>query len=253
MTAHRTEVIIGLEDLRPVRAIQFLPGLVIHKSVDCPPGEAWMTITYEAIGLAIAAHLEPADMAMAKHELSKLDWNITPDVMLLSDAHKEASERVMALTNQERSARQERRIAKDTGGKRQPASGSRWGARRDVVLPRFKIEAKTTIHDKFSLDVRDLGYLVREALQEGKVGVYMVEIDGAEELCIIPKDEADDDLLVEAKIRTLRGAGKSSFTLTSKMSLEAVHGTVFELELATGMYYCFSYERFLRLAKRGGL
>lgn len=253
MTASKVEVIIGLETLRPVRALPFLPGLVLHKSVDCPPGRAWQTVTYEPLGLAVAFHLEPGDMPLVKEELSKLKWNITPDLMLLSAEHKAASERVMALTNKERSLVQEKRIAKDVGGKLQPGSGSRSGYKRDVVLPRFKIEAKTTEHSTFGIDVKDLAYLKRESLLEGKVGVYIVQIAGSEELCIIPKDEADEDLLVEATIKLLRGAGKSTFTLTAAMAVGAVHGTVYELELHTGMYYCFSYERFLRLAKRGAV
>jgi hypothetical protein len=253
MTAHRTEVLLGLDTLRSVRAIQFLPGLIIHKALDCPPGEAWQSITYERIGLAVVARIEPGDVGAAKLILAALDWDITPDQMLVSDAHKEAGEQVMALTNKERSNRQEARIAKDTGGRRQPGSGSRVGYTRDVVLPRFKIEAKTTLRSTYSLDIKDLAYLKKESLQEGKVGVYIVEMDGNEELCIIPKSEADDDLLLEATVKTLRGAGTSTFTLTSSMSVQAVHGTVFELELYNGMYYCFSYERFLRLAKRGGV
>jgi len=251
MTSKKHDIIIGLDSLRPVRATQFLPGLVVHKSADCPPGKDYLNITHAVTGLAVAFHLQPGDMLAAKEILSRASWTITPDILLESEEHRSLSELVMNSTNRSRSLKQEKRIAKDTGGKRQPASGARWGARRDVVLPRFKVEAKTTKHTTFSVDVKDLAFLKQQAYLENRVGVYIVEMDGKEELCVIPKAEADDELLVEATIKKVRCAGEKSFTLSVAMSVEAVHGAVFELETATGMYYCFSYERFLRLAKRG--
>lgn len=251
MTSSRSEVVIGLDALRSVRATDFLPGLIVHKAVDCPPGMDYLTITHRATGLAVAPKLQPGDMKLAREVLEELAWDLPVDVILDSVSHQELSKKLMVKTNQERSKRQENRIAKDTGGKRQPASGARWGARRDVVLPRFKIEAKTTTRKSFQLDVRDLSFLKQQAYLEGKIGVYLVEISGKEDLCVLPKSEADDELLAGSTIQKMRGAGSSSFTLTAEMAVAAVHGTVFELELATGMYYCFCYERFLSLAKRG--
>jgi hypothetical protein len=251
MTSRKHDIIIGLDSLRAVRATQFLPGLIVHKSADCPPGKDFLNVTHAVTGLAVAIHLQPGDMLKAKEILAQASWTVTPDILLESEEHRLLSERVMSETNRARSLKQEKRIAKDTGGKRQPASGARWGARRDVVLPRFKIEAKTTKHSTFSVDVRDLGFLKQQAYLENRIGVYIIELDGKEELCIIPKAEADDELLAEATIKKIRCAGERSFTVTVAMSNDAVRGAVYELESASGMYYCFSYERFLKLAKRG--
>lgn len=253
MSDKKHEILVGLETLKSVRTTPFLPGLVLHKAVDCPPGQALLTVSYVRAGTAVARDVTPGKMKEVKELLSTLNWDITPAEMLESAQHRAVSDKAMALSNKERSLRQEKRIAQDTGAKRQPASGALWGHSRDHLLPRFKFEAKETQLNTFKLDVKDLAFLKKEAYAGNRIGVYIIEMAGHEELCIIPKGDADDDLLLEATIVPLKGSGKSIFTLTVEHALAAVHGTVYELELSTGMYYAFSYERFLRLVKRGGV
>jgi hypothetical protein len=70
--------------------------------------------------------------------------------------------------NQRRSKLQERRIAKDVGGRVQVGSGSSWRAKSDVRdLGKLRIEAKFTSKDTYALRLKDLLKIRKEALLGG--------------------------------------------------------------------------------------
>ena len=249
--SHKAEIIMGLEDLRSVRAYRFLPGLCVHRTPGCPPGEDFLNITYERTGLAIVTYLHPASVGTVKAILTVADWTLGPDIVLKSAVHRQAHEASMKLSNHKKSARQETRIAKETGGKRQPASGSRPGYKRDILLPEFLVEAKTTDKDVFYLDTKDLAFLRKQAYTVGKTPAYIVAIKDDQELVVLPAQDMDDDLLVGATMKKRSWAGKANAPLTAAMADEAQDNVVYDLELAVGRFFCVSYERFLNIAKRG--
>jgi hypothetical protein len=246
---YKVEITIGLDGCKTVRASDFLPGLTIHKAPDCPPGMDYLNITHLTSGQAIAVHVQPGQVARVKEILSRVNWSLPPPAILESAVHKQAHEEAMRATNRDVSLRQENRIAKDTGGKRQPASGARWGARRDIILPRFLIEAKTTKHATFYLDVRDLAFLRKQAYSVGKVPVYIVEVSGKEELVILPFYDVPEEALASTTLRNFYWQAHTSVSITAAMALEAVHGSTFAFELACGKYVGLCYERFLTFAR----
>lgn len=83
----------------------------------------------------------------------------------------------MARTNQQRrSRRQERLIAKDIGGKEQPASGASWSAKGDVrKTGDLRIEAKYTDKDFFSLKLADVLKIRNEALMGGEYWALQID------------------------------------------------------------------------------
>lgn len=62
----------------------------------------------------------------------------------------------------------ERRVAKDTRGRLTPASGSKTGAKSDIVLPALRIEAKSTVYESLSLQKAWLDKITREALETNR-------------------------------------------------------------------------------------
>jgi len=248
---HRVEILIGDDSVQSVRGHSFLPGLVLHKAPDCAPGETLFNVSHERSGMAVVTHMEPGAIAQVKAALMALDWTMLPDEFVRSDAHTRAREDAMKATGKTRSLAQEKRLAKSLGGKRQPASGARWGARRDVVLPRFLIEAKTTKATSFSVDLRDLEFLRKQATAAGKTPAYAIQLAGKEEIIILPLYEISDEETRGAEAKTLTKYGAQSFTVTATMQYEAtVRNTIFVLETSFGMFVLVSYERFLHLAKK---
>lgn len=86
-----------------------------------------------------------------------------------------------------RSVRQERAIARDTGGRRQAASGSLPGLKGDVKTKSWLIEAKTTAGVTYTLKLRTWRKIEQEALVARKEPVLVLEISGRK-LAIIDYD-----------------------------------------------------------------
>lgn len=76
-----------------------------------------------------------------------------------------------------RSARQERKIAKETGGKVQPGSGSSPRARGDVKTAEELIEAKFTDRASFVLNKHVWNEHRRRAANQGKEPVMIIAFD----------------------------------------------------------------------------
>jgi len=84
-----------------------------------------------------------------------------------------------------KSKRQEKQIAKETGGKRQPASGARWQAKGDVEGPPtkgliadgFLIEGKTTARKQVTLRRSMLEDHFNRAIESNRIGIFQICMD----------------------------------------------------------------------------
>jgi len=84
-----------------------------------------------------------------------------------------------------KSKKQEERIAKETGGKRQPASGSRWHSKGDVEGPPtkeliadgFLIEGKTTAKKQITLRRSILEDHFNKAIESNRIGILQICLD----------------------------------------------------------------------------
>jgi len=77
------------------------------------------------------------------------------------------------------SKKQENKIAKEIGGKTVPASGALWGAKGDVRLDRFLIEAKTTLGKEYILNVNTWRKIVIEAIRDGlRIPLMQIDLEG---------------------------------------------------------------------------
>lgn len=78
----------------------------------------------------------------------------------------------------QRSQAQEKRVARDLGGKTQPQSGAGWANKNDVKSPRFLVECKRTDNQKtISLKLVDLRDVEQHALIEGLLPAMAIEIN----------------------------------------------------------------------------
>lgn len=77
-----------------------------------------------------------------------------------------------------RSVRQEKRIARDVGGRRVAGSGSMPGFKGDVKDPKWLTEAKTTSARSYSLKLSTFRKIELEAIRASKEAALVVEIAG---------------------------------------------------------------------------
>jgi Holliday junction resolvase len=84
--------------------------------------------------------------------------------------------------------RQERRVAKRTGGKRQPGSGSGWVHSNDVKDDEYLREMKQTNGKSISIKLEDWEKLRRNALMSGRKPAMHLQI-GKRRLVVF--DEGD--------------------------------------------------------------
>lgn len=148
----------------------------------------------------------------------------------------------MRPTSKELSDLQEARIAQDLGGKVQPASGSRWGARRDVKNDAWLIEAKTTSQGYYRVITRDLAALQQQAYQQGRTPAYVVEFQELGSIAIVPRDILPDEppVLIDAVDR--KGW---AFTYAEVAQIRIP----FVLRLSCGVYCLMPYQQFLQVVE----
>ena len=105
----------------------------------------------------------------------------------------------MNPTNKQLADRLEADIAMDIGGRVMPASGSRWGARRDIKSTKWLVEAKTTKQGYHRIISRDLQFLQKQAYQLGLTPAFVVEFQREGRVALIPNDVmwGDGDVLVD--------------------------------------------------------
>lgn len=243
-----TGVIVGASEVKNVRAERVLPGLMRHLSLNHPG--LW-TLTQQMSGLALVDGLEEEEVEAAIAILSRVRWRKqVPDDYMENPDYMAVIQEARMLTKHEKSKRQELRLAKELGGKRQPASGSRWGHKRDVITPRFLVEAKTTSLDSHQACVADLEFLRKQAYQKGRVPAYIVEMMDKEEVVLVPYHDAET-AIPELADTAVSPMYKPHLTITVNMVSAALLGTLRVFDTNAGKYALIGYERFLALAKWG--
>ena len=76
-----------------------------------------------------------------------------------------------------KSTLQEKRVAKEVGGRTTPASGAMWGCKGDVRSDAFLVECKTTEKDKYSLSIATWNKIRREAIKDGmKIPIMCIDL-----------------------------------------------------------------------------
>lgn len=83
--------------------------------------------------------------------------------------------------------RQEKRLAKEFGGRTTPASGA-LAIKGDVQTRGELIEAKTTAKTQYTLKLKDLRKLEEQARGAGKLPVFVIEISNESELPIVNRE-----------------------------------------------------------------
>jgi len=84
-----------------------------------------------------------------------------------------------------KSKKQEKRIANEIGGKRQPASGSQWHSKGDAEGPPtegliaigFLIEGKTTAKKQVTLRRSMLEDHFNKAIESNRIGIFQICLD----------------------------------------------------------------------------
>ncbi|MAP23263.1 MAG: hypothetical protein CL582_20240 [Alteromonadaceae bacterium] len=236
-----------------VEGLPFLPGLCMHRMPSYGKISEFYNITHSSSGLAIISCIEEKNLELIRMILGRMLWDKSADAIFDDGKYltlvKEAKS---VLTNHERSERQEKRIATDTGGKRQPASGSRWGSKRDIITPQLLIEAKTTTKQKQSVSIKDLHFLTKQAYQEGKIPAYVIELGDMSEIAIIPEQDIGQDILMDIEeVRTLNCRTKRSFSVNSDLVNWLIDDNCVSLNTSKRTYTLLNYSLFLEVAKRG--
>ena len=98
-----------------------------------------------------------------------------------------------------RSKKQEKRVAKFTGGSLQRASGATLGRKGDVdsvpvfdiPVGQFKIEAKTTKHRSYSLNLHELNKIEMEAMADGKMGAMVISFEDSYDYLVVRREYVD--------------------------------------------------------------
>lgn len=87
-----------------------------------------------------------------------------------------------------RSVQQEKRVARQLGGRRVVASGALLGSKGDVKADRWLVECKTTTSPRFPLTLALFRKIEFEAMQAGRAPVMIIEMAGRS-LAVITLDD----------------------------------------------------------------
>ena len=214
--------------------------------------EGLFSITHRESGLLVLGGVAEDDLELIRSVLGKVLWDKDKSEIFNDTNYYRAIQEAKLLTNHQRSEKQEKRVAKDLDGKRQPASGSRWGYRRDVVTPRFLIETKTTKADKYSVQFKDLAFIRKQAYLTGKIPVYLISLLDTSEVAILPDQDVGEDEIQSTTTATMSTQITSkSFRVTLEMVKACIDGTTFKIKHGKNQYLMVGYEAFLDFAKKG--
>jgi len=236
-----------------VDGLPYLPGLCMHKVPHTGKSGDLFSITHQKSGLAVLSSVKEGELELTRMILGRMLWDKSADSIFNNDKYINLTlEAKAVLTNHDRSKKQEERIAKDVEGKRQPASGSRWGAKRDIITPELLIEAKTTRTSKMSISIKDLHFLTKQAYQQGKIPAYVIELGSKQEVVIVPAQELTDKVLSElGDTRTLDCKTKKSFSIGTGLVDWITSNNCALVETSKSTYALISYYFFLEVSKRG--
>ena len=84
----------------------------------------------------------------------------------------------------DKSRKQERRLAKEIGGHTTPASGAFWSRKGDVRSDRYLVEAKRTDKASISIKADVWDKIRREAIIDGRIPVLALQI-GSVDLAVL--------------------------------------------------------------------
>lgn len=249
-----SEVRILLDcDKEPERIVpcrKFLPGLVVTEAMGLEKElkQGRVNITHVMSGKALIHHVPTRMCSRLKAKLAKADWTLSGEEALGNAKCKKVMEEVgVIMANMDDSKKQEKRIAADMGGKRQPGSGSRWGYKRDIVTREFMIEAKVTDKASFSVSLKDLDFIKQQAYMEGKVPAYVVDFPGTG-VALMRKDDLDPRFIDEEPM-TVKKKSAKTFTINKKI-LDALDDNKFiHLVFPSDSYLLMDYSVFLSIAK----
>lgn len=163
-------------------------GLVANRTPDVDDA---FNITHIRSGLAVMLEVPDKDLPTTIGVLNQLEWDTTAEEISGSAKHSAVVRELVMDLNKKRSLEQETKIAADLGGRVQPASGARWGYRRDVVTPTFLVEAKVTEKGRYSIKGKDFDHLVEQAYLSGKLGVYIVELLRTADIVVMKRDDLE--------------------------------------------------------------
>lgn len=247
----KISIIVGARKKQvEVDAWPFLPGLYAHLMHNGEEG--LFSITHRESGLLVLGGVAEDDLELIRSVLGKVLWDKDKSEIFNDTNYYRAIQEAKLLTNHQRSEKQEKRVAKDLDGKRQPASGSRWGYRRDVVTPRFLIETKTTKADKYSVQFKDLAFIRKQAYLTGKIPVYLISLLDTSEVAILPDQDVGEDEIQSTTTATMSTQITSkSFRVTLEMVKACIDGTTFKIKHGKNQYLMVGYEAFLDFAKKG--
>ena len=237
---------------RVVPCRKFLPGLVVTEALGLKQElkQSRVNITHVVSGKALVHHVPVRMCSRLKAKLAKADWTLSGEEALGNEKCKNVMNEVkLIMANMDDSKKQERRIAADMGGRRQPGSGSRWGYKRDVVTREFMVEAKVTDKSSFSVSLKDLEFIKQQAYMEGKVSAYVVDFPDTG-VVLMRKDDLDPRFIDEEPM-TIKKKSAKTFTLNKKI-LDALNDNKFvHLVFPSDSYLLMDYSVFLSIAKEG--
>jgi hypothetical protein len=244
---------------KEVEAFPFLPGLYIHRSLDRPKSASLFNITHVGSGLAVLVYVPEVRIELMRMVLGRMCWDFPVTVVFKNIKYYSlVLEALELLSGKDRSDKQEDRIAEDTEGRRQPASGSRWGYRRDVITASFLIEAKTTSKGTLSVSIMDLAFIKRQAYSQGKIPAYVIELGPGkvgpanyEEVVVLPEQEIAHLLDENSSKKVRKATGRKSFSINRKQADWICSGNYILVETDYGNFVVVEYQVFLELAKRG--
>jgi len=236
-----------------VDGLPFLPGLCMHKVPYSGKSSSVYNITHTQSGLAVLSNVDEANLELTRMIMGRMLWDKTTDAIFDEiKYHNLVKEAEAVLSNHTESEKQEKRIAKDIKGKRQPASGSRWGSKRDVITPDLLIEAKTTKSSTQRVSIKDLHFLTKQAYQQGRVPAYILEFSRRWEVVLVPMQELTEDALGEfEETKNLDYRKRKSFSVKEELAGWVSSENCVLIETTETTYALISYCAFLEIAKRG--
>ena len=249
-SAEKIAVVFGINNKeRRFPYVDIAEGLVAHQPPDCNKKSRLLNITHKKSGMAVIQYVPHVRLPEVISILSGVSWNLSIFDIYRSDKHFKLTEEAILLSTRKRSERQEQRIAEDLGGKRQPASGARWGYRRDVITPLFLIEAKTTQADRYRLCGKDLKFLIKQAYQTGRIPAYIIELGGSPEVVVIPANDVAPEFLEGVTYVGIQPKANDAIVLHRELTNQLSANTYVGFDLGGSEYHIFSYEKFLQFSK----
>ena len=80
---------------------------------------------------------------------------------------------------QKKARRLEKKLAEKLGGKRQPASGATPWAKGDIKFKDVLAEVKQTGKSRYTLKLKELFKIEKEAISDGKIPIMILDIQGS--------------------------------------------------------------------------